>query len=150
MVWLPRYAKLTLYRLLYHRRIFWDNGFKTVAAVANAEPQELLPILMQAQPNKVRLETRDEQRYKDKLLAKAKVICDSANRIWREYLLLHSFLSSSPCCRIPSPSARSIFISKGEYILVEANEILIHYLLQNLRCELSTRKNKLPYASIED
>ncbi|KAM7219136.1 DNA polymerase theta [Rhypophila decipiens] len=64
-------------------RIFWDNGFKTVAAVANAEPQELLPILMQAQPNKVRLEARDEQKYKDKLLAKAKVICDSANRLWQ-------------------------------------------------------------------
>ncbi|KAK3329642.1 P-loop containing nucleoside triphosphate hydrolase protein [Apodospora peruviana] len=64
-------------------RIFWDNGFKTVAAVANADPKELLPVLMQAQPNKVRLEARDEQKYTDKLLAKAKVIADSANRIWR-------------------------------------------------------------------
>ncbi|KAK3941565.1 DNA polymerase theta, partial [Diplogelasinospora grovesii] len=64
-------------------RVFWDNGFKTVAAVANADPKELVPVLMQAQPNKVRLGVRDEQKYKDKLLAKAQVIADSANRLWQ-------------------------------------------------------------------
>lgn len=64
-------------------RVFWDNGFKTMAAVANADPRELVPILMQAQPTKVRLEQRDEQKYAEKLLAKAKVIADSANRIWQ-------------------------------------------------------------------
>lgn len=56
-----------------------------MAAVANADPKELLPILMQAQPNKVRLGARDEQMYKEKLLAKAKVIADSANRLWRKF-----------------------------------------------------------------
>lgn len=66
--------------------MFWDNGFKTVAAVANADPEELVPILMQAQPNKVRLGDTDEQKYAQKLLAKAKVITDSANRIWRRFL----------------------------------------------------------------
>jgi len=70
--------------LTVDRRIFWDNGFKSVAAVANADPNELLPILMQAQPNKVRLQAKDEQKYKDKLLAKARAIADSANRIWRK------------------------------------------------------------------
>ncbi|KAK4186168.1 P-loop containing nucleoside triphosphate hydrolase protein [Podospora australis] len=64
-------------------RVFWDNGYKSVAAVANADPNELLPILMQAQPNKVRLEAKDEEKYKEKLLAKAKVITDSANRLWQ-------------------------------------------------------------------
>jgi replicative superfamily II helicase len=64
-------------------RIFWDNGFKTVAAVANADPKELLPVLMQAQPTKLRLEARDEGRYKEKLLQKARAIADSANRIWQ-------------------------------------------------------------------
>ncbi|AEO53975.1 hypothetical protein MYCTH_2114843 [Thermothelomyces thermophilus ATCC 42464] len=63
-------------------RIFWDNGFKTIAAVANAHPEELLPVLMQAQPNKVKLGAKDEQKFKDKLLAKAKIIADSANRLW--------------------------------------------------------------------
>jgi replicative superfamily II helicase len=28
-------------------RVFYDNGFKSVAAVANADPTELIPILMQ-------------------------------------------------------------------------------------------------------
>jgi DNA polymerase theta len=67
------------------RRIFWDNGLKTVAAVANADPKELLPVLMQAQPNKVKLGAKDEQKFKDKLLAKAKIISDSANRLWRKH-----------------------------------------------------------------
>jgi hypothetical protein len=77
------------------RRIFWDNGFKTVAAVANADPKELLPILMQAQPNKVKLGATDEQKYKDKLLAKARIITDSANRIWRKLFFFLSFESTS-------------------------------------------------------
>lgn len=68
-------------------RVFWDNGLRSIAAVANADPQELVPILMQAQPNKIRLESRDEQKYKEKLLNKAKVIADSANRLWRKFCL---------------------------------------------------------------
>lgn len=43
---------------------------------------------MQAQPNKLRLEARDEQKYVEKLLAKATVIADSANRIWRKLSFL--------------------------------------------------------------
>lgn len=66
-------------------RVFWDNGLRSVAAVANADPQELVPILMQAQPNKLRLEAKDEEKYKDKLLNKAKIIADSANKLWRKF-----------------------------------------------------------------
>lgn len=65
-------------------RVFWDNGLRSIAAVANADPRELVPILLQAQPNKIRLEAKDEQKYKEKLLMKATVIADSANRLWRE------------------------------------------------------------------
>ncbi|KAL2270127.1 hypothetical protein VTJ83DRAFT_2311 [Remersonia thermophila] len=68
-------------------RILWDNGFKTVASIANADPQELLPVLMQAQPNKVKLGAKDEQTLRDKLLLKAKVMVDSANRLWQSELL---------------------------------------------------------------
>ncbi|KAL0781484.1 hypothetical protein CaCOL14_002819 [Colletotrichum acutatum] len=28
-------------------RVFWENGFRSIAAIANADPNELLPILMQ-------------------------------------------------------------------------------------------------------
>ena len=52
--------------------------------MANADPKELVPILLQAQPNKARLEEKDEQRYMDKLMGKAKIISDSANRLWRK------------------------------------------------------------------
>ncbi|KAI1416041.1 P-loop containing nucleoside triphosphate hydrolase protein [Hypoxylon sp. FL1857] len=64
-------------------RVFYENGFKTVAAIANADPKELVPILIQAQPSKVRLKSKDDQKYEEKLLAKAKVIADSANRLWQ-------------------------------------------------------------------
>ncbi|KAI2640534.1 P-loop containing nucleoside triphosphate hydrolase protein [Hypomontagnella submonticulosa] len=64
-------------------RVFYENGFKTVAAIANADPKELVPVLIQAQPSKVRLKSKDEQKYEEKLLAKAKVIADSANRLWQ-------------------------------------------------------------------
>ncbi|RYP56539.1 hypothetical protein DL771_011858 [Monosporascus sp. 5C6A] len=53
-------------------RVFYENGFKSVAAVANADPRELVPVLRQAQPSKVRLKTKDEKKYEEKLLAKAK------------------------------------------------------------------------------
>ncbi|KAF4983015.1 hypothetical protein FZEAL_1487 [Fusarium zealandicum] len=64
-------------------RVFWENGFRTVAAVANADPLELLPVLMQAQPNKIRLKGKDNEKYEEKLLVKAKVMSDAANKIWR-------------------------------------------------------------------
>lgn len=64
-------------------RVFYDNGFKTVALLANADPKELVPILMQAQPTKLRLKSKDDQNYEEKLLAKAQIITDSANRLWQ-------------------------------------------------------------------
>ncbi|EYB23209.1 hypothetical protein FG05_06834 [Fusarium graminearum] len=64
-------------------RVFWENGFRTVATIANADPTELLPVLMQAQPNKIRLKGKDEEKYEEKLLIKAKVIADAASKIWK-------------------------------------------------------------------
>ncbi|KAI1426928.1 P-loop containing nucleoside triphosphate hydrolase protein [Xylaria sp. FL1777] len=64
-------------------RVFYDNGFKTVASLANADPKELIPILMQAQPTKLRVKSKDEEKYEEKLFAKAQVITDSANRLWQ-------------------------------------------------------------------
>ncbi|KAJ4262315.1 hypothetical protein NW757_000574 [Fusarium falciforme] len=64
-------------------RVFWENGFRTVATIANADPAELLPVLMQAQPNKIRLKGKDNDKYEEKLMVKAKVISDAANKIWR-------------------------------------------------------------------
>ncbi|KFA51493.1 hypothetical protein S40293_06776 [Stachybotrys chartarum IBT 40293] len=64
-------------------RVFWENGFRTVASIANADPKQLLPVLMQAQPNKIRIKSRDGEKYEEKLLAKANMISTSANRLWQ-------------------------------------------------------------------
>lgn len=67
-------------------RVFWENGFRTVASLANADPADLVPVLMQAQPNKLRLKSNDDSKYEEKLLAKANVISGSANKIWQMQL----------------------------------------------------------------
>lgn len=72
-------------------RVFYENGFKTVAAIANADPKELVPVLIQAQPSKVRLKSKDETKYEEKLLAKATVIADSANRLWQMEMMLQVY-----------------------------------------------------------
>lgn len=75
--------------ILTNSRVFWENGFRTVAAVANADPQELLPVLLQAQASKVRFgDDRNEVKFKEKLLEKAHIITESANRIWRTFWIL--------------------------------------------------------------
>jgi hypothetical protein len=33
--------------LTYHRRVFWQNGLRTVAAVANSDVKDIVPILIQ-------------------------------------------------------------------------------------------------------
>ncbi|EPE35493.1 P-loop containing nucleoside triphosphate hydrolase [Glarea lozoyensis ATCC 20868] len=63
-------------------RIFWENGFKTVAAVAAADVKDLLPVLIMAQPKKPRLDAESEEKYIRKLKAKVEIILKSAGRIW--------------------------------------------------------------------
>ncbi|KAK1241669.1 hypothetical protein MKX07_007492 [Trichoderma sp. CBMAI-0711] len=67
-------------------RVFWENGYRTVGAIANADPKELVLVLMQAQPNKLRIMGKADERYEEKLLAKANVISASANRLWQVQL----------------------------------------------------------------
>lgn len=38
-----------------HSRVFWENGFRTVASIANADPNELVPILMQVRREPVNI-----------------------------------------------------------------------------------------------
>ena len=63
-------------------RVFWENGYKGLRAVAEAEAKDLLPILLLAQPKKSRLDGEGEAKYYQKLLLKAEVIVGAANRLW--------------------------------------------------------------------
>ncbi|TQV97361.1 DNA-directed DNA polymerase theta [Cordyceps javanica] len=63
-------------------RVFWENGFRTVGTIANADPKELVPILKQANPSKIRVKGLDIAKYEEKLLSKANIISASANRLW--------------------------------------------------------------------
>ncbi|OAA73140.1 DNA-directed DNA polymerase theta [Cordyceps fumosorosea ARSEF 2679] len=63
-------------------RVFWENGFRTVGTIANADPKELVPILKQANPSKSRVKGLDIAKYEEKLLSKANIISASANRLW--------------------------------------------------------------------
>ena len=63
-------------------RVFWENGFKGLKSVAEADAKELVPILLLAQPKKSRLEAEEEGKYHRKLLLKAEIIVGAANRLW--------------------------------------------------------------------
>ncbi|KAK8930386.1 DNA polymerase theta [Metarhizium anisopliae] len=63
-------------------RVFFENGYRSVAALANANPKDLVPILMQAQPNKLRIKSQNDELMEEKMLAKANVISSAANRLW--------------------------------------------------------------------
>lgn len=67
-------------------RIFWENGYKSVGAVAAADIKDLVPVLLQAQPRKLRLGEDEEDKFQKKLLLKAEAISKSANAIWGEFL----------------------------------------------------------------
>ena len=65
-------------------RVLWENGLKSVRALAEAEAQDLVPIMMQAQSSKLRLQGEAADRLRRKLLAKAEIIVSSANRLWEK------------------------------------------------------------------
>ncbi|KAI9825783.1 MAG: hypothetical protein M1826_006885 [Phylliscum demangeonii] len=67
-------------------RVMWENGLKTVRAVAEADPTDLIPILLQAQPRKLRLRAEEEEKYRAKIVLKAEIIVKSAERVWSQQM----------------------------------------------------------------
>jgi len=63
-------------------RVFWENGFKSVAALAAADVNDILPVLLMAQPRKPKTASHDEARYLEKLRGKASIILASASKTW--------------------------------------------------------------------
>ncbi|CAL5872916.1 uncharacterized protein PFLUO_LOCUS7185 [Penicillium psychrofluorescens] len=68
-------------------RLLRDNGFPNLRALAEAQPKDLVPILMMVNPRKTRenqLYPTEAERYSAKLLAKAETIVASATKIWEQ------------------------------------------------------------------
>ncbi|KZF25949.1 DNA-directed DNA polymerase theta [Xylona heveae TC161] len=66
-------------------RVFWENGIRSVRMLADSEPKELIPILLQAQPRKVSLrDAEEEDKYQKKLIMKAEIIIHSAQRLYEQ------------------------------------------------------------------
>ncbi|KAJ5224270.1 Helicase C-terminal [Penicillium citrinum] len=66
-------------------RLLRENGFKGLRALAEANPKDLVPILMMVNPRKTQknqLYPTEAERYAAKLLSKAESIVASANKIW--------------------------------------------------------------------
>ncbi|ERF70155.1 hypothetical protein EPUS_00342 [Endocarpon pusillum Z07020] len=63
-------------------RILWENGFKSVRALAEAEAKDLVPVMMLAQSRKLRMQGEARDKLMLALKQKAEVIVGSANRLW--------------------------------------------------------------------
>ena len=68
-------------------RIMWENGFKSIRALAEADLNDLVPVMLMAQPRKMRLQGEAADKLREKLLDKAEVIVSSASRIWERQQL---------------------------------------------------------------
>ncbi|KAJ5696951.1 hypothetical protein N7536_007363 [Penicillium majusculum] len=66
-------------------RLLRDNGFRNLRALAEAEPKDLVPVLMMANPRKAQksqLYPTEAERYTAKLMDKAETIISHAIKIW--------------------------------------------------------------------
>ncbi|KOS41551.1 hypothetical protein ACN38_g7581 [Penicillium nordicum] len=66
-------------------RLLRDNGFRNLRALAEAEPKDLVPVLMMANSHKAQksqLYPTEAERYNAKLMAKAETIISHAIKIW--------------------------------------------------------------------
>ncbi|KAJ5788707.1 Helicase C-terminal [Penicillium paradoxum] len=66
-------------------RLLRENGFKNLRALAEAEPKDLVPILMMVNPRKLQksqLYPTESERYAAKLLVKAETIIAHAIKLW--------------------------------------------------------------------
>ena len=69
-------------------RILWENGFKSVRSLAEAEPKDLVPVMMLAQSRKLRMQGVARDKLMLALKHKAEVMVGSANRLWEKQQLV--------------------------------------------------------------
>ncbi|SLM40041.1 dna-directed dna polymerase [Lasallia pustulata] len=63
-------------------RVFWENGMRSLRAVAEASPTDIVAILLLAQPKKSKISGEEEEKYRQKLMLKAEIIVSAASRLW--------------------------------------------------------------------
>ena len=69
-------------------RILWENGFKSMRALAEAEPTDLVPVMMLAQSSRLRMQGEARDRLILALKQKAEAMVSSANRLWARQQLV--------------------------------------------------------------
>ena len=69
-------------------RMLWENGFKSVRALAEVEPKDLVPVMMQARSSKMKLQGGAAEKLRAKVMEKAEVIVSSANWLWEKQQLV--------------------------------------------------------------
>ena len=57
---------------------------------------------------------KDEQKYKEKLLAKARIIADSANRLWRRLSHRHTLCFEKVALTVPEIEMREDMVELEE------------------------------------
>ena len=62
--------------------------FRSVGALAESKPEDLVPVMMQAQGRKAKVQGEAIAKLKAKLLEKAEVVVSSANRLWEKQQLV--------------------------------------------------------------
>ena len=63
-------------------RTMWENGFRSVQALAEANPHDLVPIMLMTKGAKARQHGDTLIKLKQRLLEKAEIIVQNASRIW--------------------------------------------------------------------
>ncbi|KAI5288934.1 hypothetical protein KEM54_004660 [Ascosphaera aggregata] len=72
-------------------RLLWENGYKSLRALAEADAKDLVPVLLMAQPRSSRtlklkesddMSSEQPDRLERKMLERAEMIVASANRVW--------------------------------------------------------------------
>jgi replicative superfamily II helicase len=65
-------------------RIFWENGYKSIRALSQADPRALVPVMAQAQGRKTKQQGEAAAKLEAKLLERANIIISSASRVWEK------------------------------------------------------------------
>lgn len=79
-------------------RVFWDTGFRSIRSVAEADVQDILPMLMSLRARKGDLVSSDHDRLLQKVTHKAAIIIGAASRLWGGFMVRNSCTGA---CALP-------------------------------------------------